>query len=62
MPFIAFGTFISISFRNMFLRTPFSPFYGKKVTLKNHSTLEVDTFKVMLLLSYLASLVNKPLT
>ena len=29
---------------------------------KNHSTLEVDTFKVMLLLSYLASLDNKPRT
>ena len=29
---------------------------------KHHSTLEIDTFKVMLLLSYLASLDNKPLT
>ena len=29
---------------------------------KHHSTLEMDTFKVMLLLSYLASLDNKPRT
>ena len=29
---------------------------------KHHSTLKMDTFKVMLLLSYLASLDNKPLT
>ena len=29
---------------------------------KNHSTLEADTFKVMLPLSYLASLNNKPRT
>ena len=46
----------------------FSTFYEKKSTFlpyhvkKNHSTLEVDTFKVMLLLSYLASLNNKPRT
>ena len=29
---------------------------------KQHSTLEMDTFKGMLLLSYLASLDNKPRT
>ena len=29
---------------------------------KHHSTLEMDTFKVMLILSYLASLDNKPRT
>ena len=51
----------------------FFTLYGKKVdksrrlflpchVKKNHSTLEVDTFKVMLLLSYLASLDNKPRT
>ena len=35
----------------------FSPISCKK----KHSTLKVDTFKVMRLLSYLASLDNKPL-
>ena len=50
----------------------FSTFYGKKSRLKStflpyhvkkhHSTLEMDTFKIMLLLSYLASLDNKPHT
>ena len=45
----------------------FSTFYGKKSTFlpypvkKNHSTL-FYTLKVMLLLSYLASLDNKPHT
>ena len=47
-------------------KMPFSTFYGKKSRLKStflpyhvkkhHSTLEMDTFKIMLLLSYLASL------
>ena len=43
------------------MKQVFSKFYGKKSTFlpyhvkKNHSTLEVDTFKVILLLSYLAS-------
>ena len=36
----------------------FSTLYGKK----NQSTLEVDTFKVMFLLSYLASLNKTPRT
>ena len=34
----------------------------KKSRQKYHSTLEMDTFKVMLHLSYLASLDNKPRT
>ena len=44
----------------------FSTLYGKKSTSlpyrvkKHNSTLEMDTFKIMLLLSYLASLDNKP--
>ena len=40
------------------LNSTFLPYHVKK----SHSTLEVDTFKVMLLLSYLASLDNKPRT
>ena len=39
-------------------KVDFSPYHVKK----HHSTLEMDTFKVMLLLSYLASLDNKPRT
>ena len=39
-------------------KSTFLPYHVKK----NHSTLEVDTFKVILLLSYLASLDNKPRT
>ena len=38
------------------LKSTFLPYHVKK----NHSALEVDTFKVLLLLSYLASLDNKP--
>ena len=37
-------------------KSTFLPYRVKK----HHSTLEMDTFKVMLLLSYLASLDNKP--
>ena len=40
------------------LKSTFLP-YRKK---KHNSTLEMDTFKGMLLLSYLASLDNKPRT
>ena len=46
----------------------FSTFYGKKVDFspisckKHHSKLEMDTFKVLLLFSYIASLDNKPRT
>ena len=40
------------------LKSTFLPYHVKK----NHSTLKVDTLKVMLLLSYLASLDNKPCT
>ena len=40
------------------LKSTFLPYHVKK----NHSTLEMDTFKIMLLLSYLASLDNKPRT
>ena len=39
-------------------KSTFLPYRVKK----HHSTLEMDTFKVMLLLSYLASLDNKPRT
>ena len=38
------------------LKSTFLPYHVKK----HHSTLEMDTFKIMLLLSYLASLDNKP--
>ena len=46
----------------------FSTLWKKKSTFlpyrvkKHHSTLEMDTFNIMLLLSYLASLDNKPRT
>ena len=40
------------------LKSTFRPYRVKK----HHSTLEMDTFKIMLLLSYLASLDNKPRT
>ena len=40
------------------LKSTFLPYHVKK----QHSTLEMDTFKIMLLLSYLASLDNKPRT
>ena len=40
------------------LKSTFLPYHVKK----HHSTLEMDTFKIMLLLSYLASLDNKPRT
>ena len=36
----------------------FLPYHVKK----HHSTLEIDTLKIMLLLSYLASLDKKPRT
>ena len=39
-------------------KSTFLPYRVKK----HHSTLEMDTFKAMLLLSYLASLDNKPRT
>ena len=39
-------------------KVDFSPISRKK----HHSPLEMDTFKIMLLLSYLASLDNKPRT
>ena len=39
-------------------KSTFLPYHVKK----HHSTLEMDTFKIMLLLSYLASLDNKPRT
>ena len=39
-------------------KVDFSPISCKK----HNSTLEMDTFKIMLLLSYLASLDNKPRT
>ena len=39
-------------------KSTFLPYHVKK----HHSTLEMDTFKVMLLLSYLAYLENKPST
>ena len=55
--------FIRTIFQSTFLhsmekKSAFLPYHVKM----NHSTLEVDTFKVMLLLSYLASLDNKPRT
>ena len=40
------------------LKSTFPPYRVKK----HHSKLEMDTFKVMLLLSYIASLDNKPRT
>ena len=40
------------------LKSTFLPYRVKK----HHSTLEMDTFKGMLLFSYLASLDNKPRT
>ena len=40
------------------LNSTFFPYRVKKY----HSTLEMDTFKVMLILPYLASLDNKPYT
>ena len=40
------------------LKSTFLPYHVKK----HHSTLEMDTFKIMLLLSYLASLDNTPRT
>ena len=40
------------------LKSTYLPYRVKK----HHSTLEMDTFKIMLLLSYLASLDNKPRT
>ena len=39
-------------------KSTFLPYHVKK----HHSTLEMDTFKIMLLLSYLASLDNKSRT
>ena len=43
--------------KNTFLHS-ILPYHVKK----HYSTLEMDTFKIMLLLSYLASLDNKPRT
>ena len=40
----------------------FYTLWKKSRVKKHHSTLEMDAFKVMLLLSYLASLDNKPRT
>ena len=40
------------------LKSTFLPYRVKK----HNSTLEMDTFEIMLLLSYLASLDNKPRT
>ena len=40
------------------LKSTFLPYHVKE----HHSTLEMDTFEIMLLLSYLASLDNKPRT
>ena len=40
------------------LKSTFLPYHAKK----HHSTLEMDTFKGILLLSYLASLYNQPRT
>ena len=40
------------------LKSTFLPYHAKE----HHSTLEMDTFEIMLLLSYLASLDNKPRT
>ena len=50
--------FFYILWKKSRLKLNFLPYHVKK----NRSTLEVDTFKVMLLLSYLASHDNKPRT
>ena len=50
--------FFYILWKTSRLKSTFLPYHVKK----HHSTLEMDTFKGMLLLSYLASLDNKPRT
>ena len=50
--------FFYILWKKSQLKSTFLPYHVKK----HHSTLEMDTFKIMLLLSYLASLDNKPRT
>ena len=51
-------TIFYILWKKSRLKSTFLPYHVKK----HHSTLEMDTFKIMLLLSYLASLDNKPRT
>ena len=52
------NVFFYILWKKSRLKSTFRPYHVKK----HHSTLEMDTFKIMLLLSYLASLDNKPRT
>ena len=55
---LKWNVFFYILWEKSRLKSTFLPYHVKK----NHSTLEVDSFKVMLLLSYLASLDNKHCT
>ena len=57
-PFDLIIIFFYIQWKKSRLKSTFLPYHVKK----HHSTLEMNTFKVILLLSYLASLDNKTRT